>query len=73
MDDWHAQFSTNTLGPVSLTRALLPHMRARRSGTIVFMGSAAATCGMATLGLYCASKWALTGTSSPTFLFTPRI
>jgi NAD(P)-dependent dehydrogenase (short-subunit alcohol dehydrogenase family) len=61
-EDWHAQLLTNTLGPINVTRAFLPYMRAARSGTVVWMGSAAATCGMETLGLYCASKWALTGT-----------
>lgn len=37
------------------------HCGANKSGTIVFIGSAAALCDMPTLALYCASKWALTG------------
>src|SRR3954468_24192543 len=44
-----------------LTRALLPAMRARGSGHIVFVGSISSTLGTANLSAYCASKWALLG------------
>jgi|SRR5712671_3507325 len=33
---------TNFIGPVNVTNALLPHMRLRRDGTIVFIGSRSA-------------------------------
>ncbi|KAH7067879.1 oxidoreductase,short chain dehydrogenase-like protein [Paraphoma chrysanthemicola] len=54
-------FNTNTFGAINVSRAFLPHFRTNRAGTIVFIGSAAALCGMPILSLYCASKWALTG------------
>ncbi|KAH7112583.1 oxidoreductase,short chain dehydrogenase-like protein [Dendryphion nanum] len=58
-DDWIKQFQTHVFGPIGITRAFLPHFRARKSGTIVFMGSTAAWGGMPTLGAYCASKSAI--------------
>lgn len=33
------QFETNLFGPVEVMKAILPHMRHRRSGTIVVLGS----------------------------------
>jgi NADP-dependent 3-hydroxy acid dehydrogenase YdfG len=59
--DWQSQFNSNTFGAINVSRAFLPHFRANKAGTIVFIGSAAALCGMPTLSLYCASKWDLTG------------
>jgi NAD(P)-dependent dehydrogenase (short-subunit alcohol dehydrogenase family) len=32
-------FSTNVFGALNVTRAFLPYMRAKKSGTVVFMGS----------------------------------
>ncbi|KAJ5515010.1 Glucose/ribitol dehydrogenase [Penicillium fimorum] len=55
------QFNTNVFGPLNLTRAVLPHMRARQSGTIIFMSSIAAWKGVAVGGPYSASKFALEG------------
>ena len=34
-------FETNVFGTVKVTNALLPHMRSRKSGLIVFLGSRA--------------------------------
>ncbi|KAF2823888.1 oxidoreductase,short chain dehydrogenase-like protein [Ophiobolus disseminans] len=59
--DWQSQFDTNLFGAINVSRAFLPHFRANKAGVIVFIGSAAALCGMPTLALYCGSKWALTG------------
>ncbi|KAJ5683442.1 Glucose/ribitol dehydrogenase [Penicillium macrosclerotiorum] len=55
------QFHTNVLGPLDLTTALLPHMRSRGTGTIIFMSSIAAWRGVAVGGAYSASKFALEG------------
>lgn len=60
-DDWIKQFQTHVFGPLGVTRAFLPHFRARKAGTLVFIGSTAAWGGIPTLGAYCASKSALRG------------
>lgn len=52
-------FNTNFFGPVALMKAVLPDMRARRSGAIINISSLGAlTCGMGG-GYYAASKGAL--------------
>jgi 3-oxoacyl-[acyl-carrier protein] reductase len=51
----------NLTAPFVLTRALLPAMRARRSGRIVFVASISSTLGTAKLSAYCASKWGIVG------------
>jgi len=61
--DDRAIISTNILGTMQVTRALLPHMRATGGGRIVNVSS---MCGSMTLPLYsayCASKWGLEGFS----------
>ncbi|KAJ5668453.1 uncharacterized protein N7477_007023 [Penicillium maclennaniae] len=54
-------FATNVFGPINLSRAVLPHMRARGVGSIVFMSSLAAWLSVAAGGPYSASKCALEG------------
>lgn len=56
-------FETNFFGLLNLTRAVLPHFRARKSGHVVNISSIAGLTGMAGVGLYCASKFAVTGLS----------
>lgn len=46
---------------MNITRSLVPHMRARLTGTIVFISSIAAWLGVAGGGPYSASKFALEG------------
>jgi NAD(P)-dependent dehydrogenase (short-subunit alcohol dehydrogenase family) len=46
-------------GPVALTRALLPHMRERQSGTIVQITSVGGVITAPGFGAYCAAKHAL--------------
>ncbi|HYQ26804.1 MAG TPA: SDR family oxidoreductase [Polyangiaceae bacterium] len=58
---WQEQLQINLSAPFILTRALLPAMRARRTGRIVFVGSISSTLGTANLAGYCASKWGLIG------------
>lgn len=52
-------FQTNFFGPMDLTRALLPSMRARKSGLIVTVSSIGAVRGALGNGYYSAAKGAL--------------
>ena len=54
-------FNTNVLGLLTATRAILPHMRAQRSGTIALFGSSGSWSGAPGAGIYCATKWAVSG------------
>jgi NAD(P)-dependent dehydrogenase (short-subunit alcohol dehydrogenase family) len=55
------QFETNVFGLMSVTRALLPHFRARRSGTIVNLSSVGGRLTFPLYSLYHATKWAVEG------------
>lgn len=44
-----------------MTKAVLPHLRSKGTGTIIFMSSIAAWLGAAAGGPYSASKFALEG------------
>jgi NAD(P)-dependent dehydrogenase (short-subunit alcohol dehydrogenase family) len=39
VEDWHASFGTNVLGPVNLVRALAPKFKTRGGGSVVLIGS----------------------------------
>ena len=58
---WEEQLAVNLSAPFTLTRALLPAMRARRTGRILFVASISSTLGTANLSGYCATKWGLLG------------
>ncbi|KIW12887.1 hypothetical protein PV08_08074 [Exophiala spinifera] len=60
-EDFLAEFDTNVFGTIKVTRALLPHFRERRSGTMVFIGSLSGWVGHAGCGAYAGSKFALEG------------
>ncbi|RPD81368.1 NAD(P)-binding protein, partial [Lentinus tigrinus ALCF2SS1-7] len=54
------QFQTNLFGVLNVTNAVLPHMRERRAGTVVILGSRSAWRAEASpAGLYAASKAAV--------------
>ncbi|WP_187776149.1 oxidoreductase [Antrihabitans cavernicola] len=56
-------FDVHFFGPAALTRAVLPHMRSRRSGTIVMMSSIGGQLSFAGFSAYSATKFALEGLS----------
>ncbi|MGW7515314.1 SDR family oxidoreductase [Streptomyces sp. NPDC054796] len=55
------QLETNVVGTYRLTRAVLPAMRRRRAGRIVFIGSLVGLAARPFASAYCASKFALEG------------
>jgi NAD(P)-dependent dehydrogenase (short-subunit alcohol dehydrogenase family) len=62
-DEVSRVLETNLGGVIRTTRALLPHFRERRSGTIVNVSSIAGRTAFPYQSLYHASKWALEGLS----------
>jgi NAD(P)-dependent dehydrogenase (short-subunit alcohol dehydrogenase family) len=63
VDELRALMDTMFFGAVALTQAVLPHMRAQRSGAIVQMSSQGGQLAFAGVGAYCAAKFALEGLS----------
>ncbi|AWT47244.1 MULTISPECIES: SDR family oxidoreductase [Streptomyces] len=57
-DDIHRLLDINAVGIQRVNRAALPHMRARRSGTLVYVGSTTSVVVPPFLGPYVASKFA---------------
>jgi len=55
------QLATNLLGPMNVTRAVLPVMRRQRSGHIVAISSGAGLMAFEYSSVYAASKWGLEG------------
>ena len=62
-DKIREQFDVNVFGVMDVTRALLPHFRANRAGTIINISSGAGIFTLPMISLYCASKFALEGFS----------
>ena len=60
-EEAYQQFNTNVFGALRMLRAVLPHMRAKRSGVVATMGSASGWTGIKTMGVYGATKFALAG------------
>ncbi len=59
--DFRAQVETTLFGPINLTRAVLPVMRAQRSGLVVVISSTAGIMGGEFLTAYAASKFGVEG------------
>ncbi|KAF7358541.1 Short-chain oxidoreductase [Mycena venus] len=60
-EDMEHCLRTNFHGPMNITRAFLPYLRARGSGTLFYVGSQAGWHGDPSASSYCASKFALEG------------
>src|SRR5678815_1604694 len=60
-EDFRAQVETNLFGPVNVTRAVLPVMRAQRSGLVVTISSTAGIAGKEFVSAYAASKFGVEG------------
>jgi NAD(P)-dependent dehydrogenase (short-subunit alcohol dehydrogenase family) len=61
--EWRQLIDTDLFGAINVTRAVLPHMRGRRSGHLVQMSSLNGIEGLPGGGYYAASKFALEGLS----------
>ena len=61
VDELRHQLETNFFGNVSMTKAVLPVMRAQKSGHIITVTSVAGLLGQPLLSAYSASKFALEG------------
>src|SRR3989441_7245702 len=60
-EHFRAQVETLLFGPVNVTRAVLPVMRAQRSGLVVQISSTAGISGQEFVSAYAASKFAVEG------------
>jgi NAD(P)-dependent dehydrogenase (short-subunit alcohol dehydrogenase family) len=60
-EDFRAQVETNLFGPVNVTRAVLPVMRAHRRGLVVTISSTAGISGQAFASAYAAAKFGVEG------------
>jgi 3-oxoacyl-[acyl-carrier protein] reductase len=60
-DDWDQTINTNLKGAFLITKAIIPHMIQRKSGTILNVNSGAGKTGFSDLSSYCASKFGLAG------------
>ncbi|KAG6815785.1 hypothetical protein H0H87_011378 [Tephrocybe sp. NHM501043] len=62
-EESYDQFNTNVFGALNVSRAFLPYMRQRKTGTIIFIGSLGGWRSGPNAGLYSATKHALRGIS----------
>ncbi len=61
--EWQTIWNTNVTGTFHTMRAVIPHMKSRRSGTIVNIGSRVGKAAVPNIAPFCAAKFALTGLS----------
>jgi short-subunit dehydrogenase len=62
-DDIRKQFESNVLGYMRVVKAVLPHMREKRSGHVINVGSMMSFAGLPMCGYYSATKFAILGFS----------
>lgn len=55
------QFETNFFGPMNIIKAIIPDMRSKTNGHIMVLAGITGHLGTPSLGMYCASGWALEG------------
>jgi NAD(P)-dependent dehydrogenase (short-subunit alcohol dehydrogenase family) len=60
-EDFRAQVETNLFGPINVTRAVLPVMRAQRSGLVIAISSLAGMVGTEFGSAYSTSKFGMEG------------
>jgi NAD(P)-dependent dehydrogenase (short-subunit alcohol dehydrogenase family) len=60
-EDFRAQMETTLFGPLNVTRAVLPIMRAQHAGLVVAISSTAGIVGQAFCTAYAASKFGVEG------------
>lgn len=61
INDWDYVVDVNLRAPFLLAKAVFPHMRQAKRGTIINISSVAGKRGWANAAAYCASKFGLTG------------
>lgn len=61
LEELRKQLETNFFGHVAMTKAVLPAMRAQRSGHVIMLSSILGVMGQPVVSSYCASKFALEG------------
>ena len=62
-DEIASVFETNVSGLIRVTRAVLPHFRAQRSGHVINLSSISGLVGMPGFGIYNSTKFAVEGLS----------
>jgi 3-oxoacyl-[acyl-carrier protein] reductase len=60
-EEWNQIIDTNLKGAFLFSKEVLPHMIAKRSGSIINISSGAGKTGFAQLSAYCASKFGVIG------------
>jgi NAD(P)-dependent dehydrogenase (short-subunit alcohol dehydrogenase family) len=67
MEEIRRQFEVNLFGPVRMMKGLIPHMRERKTGTIINVTSTEGISSAPAIGVYGATKHALEGLSESLF------
>lgn len=63
IEQLHYQYDVNVFGIMNVIRAILPHFRKRKSGTIVNVSSVGGKMTMPLYSMYNSTKWAVSGFS----------